>query len=212
MKNCYLDIETRPAGQHINPKELTPPANMSKQDTIDLWYQEKAPVIALEKYRNRALDSMEGEILCIGYAFEDEPQCVYGSTEETVLRVFGDELKRAGGEWKEQLTFVGWNITAFDIPWIWRKAIKYGLKDLRNAFNRDRYKGNHIDLMLTWATDFKDYNKMDNVAKFLGLPGKTGDITGATVYDAYLEGRIDDIRDYCKNDVLTIREIYHKLF
>ncbi len=207
--NLFLDIETIPAGNPVVPFELSPPGNISKQETIDAWYKDKAPAIAAEKYRARALDSMAGEILCIGYAFEDEPaKCITGE-EQNSLKSFSDIIT---GGWKENPTFVGWNIAAFDIPWIWRLAIKYGLTDLRNAFNRDRYKGNYIDLMLTWATDFKDYTKMDDVAKFLGMPGKTGDLTGATIYDAYREGRMDDIVAYCNNDVETIRGIYRKIF
>ena len=211
--NIFIDLESIPAGDPIDPMTLTPPGNISKPETIAAWYKDKAIDIAVEKYRARALDSMAGEILCIGYAVEDcAPMCVIGGTEQEILSAFNEGLKAHQTAYGEPLTFIGWNIVAFDIPFIWRKAIKYGLIGLRNAFNRDRYKGNHLDLMLAWGADWKDFRKLDDVAQFLGLPGKLGGLTGATIYDAYLEGRMDEITAYCKNDVETVRAIYRKIF
>ncbi len=210
--NCYLDIETIPSGETIDLVTLQPPGNISKPETIAAWYKDKAPSIAEEKYRARALDSMAGEILCIGYAFNDGDPNVYIGYELSVISCFADKIKDQSQGWAQTITFVGWNIASFDIPFIWRKAIKYGLTELRNAFNRDRYRGNYIDLMNVWGSDFKDMRKMADVASFLGLLGKMGDITGATVYDAYKSGRIDDIAAYCKSDVETVREIYRKIY
>ena len=217
--NLFIDIETIPAGDPIVLRELEPPGNISKQDSIEAWYKEKAPAIAAKKYRERALDSMAGEILCIGYAIEEEPvECIVG-IENDILKKFSCIISKYAGEWDEPLTFIGWNVAKFDIPWIWRKAIKYELIGLRDVFNRDRYKGNYLDLMLTWATDYKDYTKMGDVAKFLGLSDKFGNlrdkfshITGAMIYDAYIEGRMDEIVEYCKNDVEIVREIYRRIF
>uniref|UniRef100_A0A6M3IU37 Putative DNA polymerase n=1 Tax=viral metagenome TaxID=1070528 RepID=A0A6M3IU37_9ZZZZ len=209
--NIFLDIETIPFGDLVDPMTMTPPGNISKPETIAAWYKDKAIDIAAEKYRARALDSMQGNILCIGYAIGDEPSEIitteYLDSERDALSVFRDVVNGI-----EPITFIGWNIVAFDIPFIWRKAIKYGLIGLRNAFNRDRYKGNHLDLMLAWGADWKDFRKLDDVAQFLGLPGKLGGLTGATIYDAYLEGRMDEITAYCKNDVETVRAIYRKIF
>ena len=45
------------------------------------------------------------------------------------------------------------------------------------------------------------------IAVLLGFPGKLG-MSGAHVWDAYLEGRIGDIRDYCETDVLNTWLVY----
>ena len=214
--NIFIDLESIPAGDPIDPMTLMPPGNISKPETIAAWYKDKAIDIAAEKYRARALDSMQGKILCIGWAVDDSPgHCFWpldGTSELSVLRAFDAKITDIKREFNEPITFIGWNIVAFDIPFIWRKAIKYGLTGLRNAFNRDRYKGNHLDLMLAWGADWKDFRKLDDVAQFLGLPGKLGGLTGATIYDAYLEGRMDEITAYCSNDVETVRAIYRKIF
>ena len=44
-------------------------------------------------------------------------------------------------------------------------------------------------------------------ATLLGLPGKLG-MSGDKVWDAYLEGHIDVIRNYCETDVLNTFLIY----
>jgi predicted PolB exonuclease-like 3'-5' exonuclease len=41
----------------------------------------------------------------------------------------------------------------------------------------------------------------------LGLPGKLG-MSGDKVWDAYLDGQIDAIRNYCETDVLNTFLIY----
>jgi DNA polymerase elongation subunit (family B) len=210
--NIFIDVETIPVGDPVDPMTLTPPGNISKQETIDTWYRDKAPAIAQEKFLGRALDSMAGEILCIGYAVNDDPPCCLWSNEEEVLRAFEIKIGEIQGQWREPIKFIGWNINSFDIPWIWRKAIKYGLTTLRGSINRDRNRGNSLDLMLTWATDYKNYTKLDDVAKFLGLSGKVGDMDGSKVYDAYLEGRLDDIAAYCRQDIEIVRGVYRKIF
>jgi hypothetical protein len=43
---------------------------------------------------------------------------------------------------------------------------------------------------------------LDELAKLMGLPGKLG-MDGSAVWGAYLDGKIDDIRDYCETDVVN---------
>ncbi len=43
---------------------------------------------------------------------------------------------------------------------------------------------------------------LDQIAKLAGLPGKLG-MDGSKVWDAYREGRLQEIRDYCETDVVN---------
>lgn len=208
----FIDCETIPAGPPIDPSTLKPPGQMKKAETIAEWYKSEAPALAEEAWKKGALDSMRGEILCIGWACEYEGWVINGSDEEATLQQFSAILDGIMGQYKQIPTFVGWNINAFDIPWLWRKAIKYDIKPLRQAFNRDRYKGNSIDLMNVWASDFKDYRKMSDVAAFLGIEDRSNGIDGSQVYDLYKEGRIEEIKTYCMGDVETVRDIYERIY
>jgi predicted PolB exonuclease-like 3'-5' exonuclease len=48
---------------------------------------------------------------------------------------------------------------------------------------------------------------LEGAAMLLGLPGKLG-MSGAKVWDAYLDGQIGTIRNYCETDVLNTYLIY----
>jgi predicted PolB exonuclease-like 3'-5' exonuclease len=205
----FLDIETLPDGPPIHPMDLKHPGQMKKAETIAEWYKNEAPAMVEEEWKKGALDSMRGRILCIGCVCDSEQEgfVICAEDEESTLRQFSAAMTGV-----LSLRFVGWNCNAFDIPWLWRKAIKYDIKPLRQAFNRDRFKGNSIDLMQVWASDFKDYRKQSDVAKFLGIEDRSNGIDGSQVYDLYKEGRIEEIKTYCMGDVLTVRDIYNRIY
>jgi predicted PolB exonuclease-like 3'-5' exonuclease len=116
------------------------------------------------------------------------------------------------GHYKQMPTWVGWNINSFDLVWLWRKAVKFNLKTLKIAINRDKYKVNSIDLMTVWAGDYRDYRKQSDVAKFLGLPDLSNGIDGSKVYDMICDGKIEEVKNYCLGDVLTSKAIYEKIY
>jgi hypothetical protein len=209
----FVDIETVCAGDPIDPLTLIPPAQMKKPDTIAKWYEEEAPALAKELYRKRALDSMQGEIWCVGYASAGwDDWVIHNGNELDTLTAFDHTLKVMIGKYKQMPTWVGWNIKSFDLAWLWRKAIKYDLKTLKLAINRDRYKGNSIDLMEVWAADFREYRKQSDVAKFLGLPDLSNGIDGSKVYDLICDGKYEEVKNYCLGDVLTSKAIYEKIY
>jgi predicted PolB exonuclease-like 3'-5' exonuclease len=48
---------------------------------------------------------------------------------------------------------------------------------------------------------------LEDVAMLLGLPGKLG-MSGDKVWDAYLDGQIEGIRNYCETDVVNTYLVY----
>jgi predicted PolB exonuclease-like 3'-5' exonuclease len=71
-----------------------------------------------------------------------------------------------------------------------------------------RFHWRHVDLMDV-LSGFQGRGRvaLDRMAQLLGLPGKLG-MSGEGVWEAYLEGRIEDIRNYCETDVLNTYLIY----
>jgi len=204
----YIDIETIPSGDKIDPNTMPHPTKMSVEKTIEAWRKEKAPQEAEEQYRKRALKSMEGEIICIGYAFEnDEVKTIVrqGETEEHIFLFFDALFKPVKApEW------VGHNILTFDMQWIWRKAVKYGCRWLVNHIQLNRYKGNIHDTMRIWGgADYQDYTSLDNLAKWLGVGEQVG--SGSETYELYLAGKTDEIAEHCKTDVELVRRVYQRI-
>ncbi len=109
-------------------------------------------------------------------------------------------------------TWVTFNGRTFDLPVMEHAAFRYGLSvprwfnlnDRSYEQNRNRYNlKSHIDLqeILTnyGSTWFR--GGLNLAASLLGKPGKM-DVQGDMVYDLYLQGKIDQINEYCRCDVL----------
>ncbi len=117
-----------------------------------------------------------------------------------------------GWEAYERPTWVTFNGRAFDIPLMEQAAFRYGVSvpqwfnlfDRTYEQNRNRYNlHSHIDLheILTnfGSTWFR--GGLNLAANLLGKPGKM-DIQGDMVQDMYDSGRILEISEYCRCDVL----------
>jgi predicted PolB exonuclease-like 3'-5' exonuclease len=48
---------------------------------------------------------------------------------------------------------------------------------------------------------------LDDLAKLMGLPGKLG-MDGAQVWEAFQQGRLQEIRNYCETDVVNTYLVY----
>ena len=109
-------------------------------------------------------------------------------------------------------TLVSFNGRTFDLPLLELAAFHYGVSVPRwfnfaaRAFehNRNRYNlQSHLDL-LDLLTNFgasRFTGGLNLAANLLGKPGKM-QIEGHMVQDLYDEGRLQEINDYCRCDVL----------
>jgi predicted PolB exonuclease-like 3'-5' exonuclease len=115
---------------------------------------------------------------------------------------------------------VSWNGSGFDLPVLHYRAMLHGIAaprywetgDEDNNFRWNnylsRYHWRHTDLMDVIAGyQPRAFAPLDEMATMLGFPGKLG-MSGAYVWERYLEGGIIDIRNYCETDVLNTYLIY----
>jgi predicted PolB exonuclease-like 3'-5' exonuclease len=117
-----------------------------------------------------------------------------------------------GWQFYEQPTWVTFNGRGFDIPLLEQAAYRYGipvpqwfnLGDRAYDQKRNRYNlQSHIDLheVLTNFGSTWYRGGLNLAAGLLGKPGKM-EIQGDMVYDYYRQGRIQEISEYCRCDVL----------
>ena len=136
------------------------------------------------------------------------------SGEAELVRRFFDGIDR------NTPTLVSWNGAGFDLPVLNYRALRHGIQahrywetgDEDQAFRWNnyisRFHWRHIDLMDVIAGyQGRGRVRLDTMAHLLGLPGKLG-MTGEGVWEAYLEGRTADIRNYCETDVINTYLIY----
>ena len=129
--------------------------------------------------------------------------------EQELLQRFFDGIDRFTP------TLVSWNGSGFDLPVIHYRSLLHGVAAPRywdtGGSDRDfkwnnyisRYHERHTDLMdVLSGYQPRASAKLDEIATMLGFPGKMG-MSGAHVWDSYLAGDIDGIRNYCETDVLN---------
>lgn len=115
---------------------------------------------------------------------------------------------------------VSWNGGGFDLPVLHYRGLIHGVTAARywdmGEDDRDfkwnnyisRYHTRHLDLMDLLAMYQPRANApLDQLVKLMGLPGKLG-MDGGAVWGAWLDGKIDAIRDYCETDVVNTYLVY----
>ncbi|MGD8843088.1 MAG: 3'-5' exonuclease [Gammaproteobacteria bacterium] len=135
------------------------------------------------------------------------------SEEDLVLRFYD-------GIDKFTPTLVSWNGGGFDLPVLHYRALLHGVQARRywdtGGDDRDfkwnnylsRYHERHTDLMDVLAGyQMRANARLDEIATMLGFPGKMG-MSGAKVWDSWLAGDIEGIRNYCETDVLNTYLVY----
>lgn len=229
MNYLYLDIETIPAQSEEVRKRIaetvTPPARMSKPETIAAWEKNDKPAAVKEAIAKTALDGTYGHICCIGFALNDEsPNCRYLSDnyspelEASILRDFFAECdsytNKTPPPFPMDLPFsacvVGHNVIGFDIRFIWQRAIVLGVR-VPSWFPRDPkpWGTEAFDTMTAFAGQ-RGTISMDRLCQALGIEGKT-DIDGSMVGQLWEERRHDEIAAYCRDDVIRTRNIHRRM-
>lgn len=82
----------------------------------------------------------------------------------------------------------------------WATAISPDSRDFKWNNYLSRYHMRHCDLMDVLAMYNGRANApLDQMAKLCGFPGKMG-MDGSKVWDAFQQGQLQEIRDYCETD------------
>lgn len=131
------------------------------------------------------------------------------SDEAELVRRFFEGIERYGP------TLVTWNGGGFDLPVLHYRSLLHkvsaprywdtGDDDRSFRYNNylSRFHWRHVDLMDVLAGfQMRANAPLDEIATLLGFPGKMG-MDGARVWDTWLAGDIQGIRDYCETDVLN---------
>jgi predicted PolB exonuclease-like 3'-5' exonuclease len=115
---------------------------------------------------------------------------------------------------------VSWNGGGFDLPVLHYRGLIHGVnaarywemgdddRDFRYNNYISRYHTRHLDLMdLLALYQPRASAPLDQLAKLMGAPGKLG-MDGSAVWQAWQDGRIDEVRDYCETDVVNTYLVY----
>ena len=136
------------------------------------------------------------------------------STEAEIIQRFFDEID----QYTPQI--ISWNGSGFDLPILHYRGLIHGINagrywdlgedDKEFKWNNyiSRYHSRHTDLMDLLAMYQGRANApLDDMAQLCGFPGKLG-MDGSKVWDAYQNGEIEAIRNYCETDVVNTYLVY----
>jgi 3'-5' exonuclease len=120
-----------------------------------------------------------------------------------IVDQFWNGFVQLRNKYKDKVKLVTFNGRGFDMPLLELAAFRYGCKGGEHFQNRNRYGCTHLDLM-DWLSNFgalRMAGGLDVLVKLLGKPGKMS-VTGQEVYQLHLEGKAQEINDYCMFDTL----------
>lgn len=193
----------------------------SKDSMLALWAErfkdEATEAAAQAEWRKTSFDGSCGHICVIGLSIDDnEPISIYHddwhANEADVLREFFAIVdKTCAQNPNVRPTFIGHNVIAFDLRFIYHRAVVLGVKpSVHIPFNARPWGDSSVfDTMTAWAGAGNRIS-LDKLAKSLDAGGK-GDMNGSMVWDAVNEGRIAEVAAYCRDDVSMTREVYRRM-
>jgi predicted PolB exonuclease-like 3'-5' exonuclease len=182
-----------------------------------------SPQDAVQRYRNELMEKYESDF--IPYSFQIPISVVVGKVAEDFhledVVVLDDPQFRPhvitenfwrGWEKYRRPTLVSFNGRAFDLPLMELAAFRYGIsvpgwfQASGKSFDQPRSRYNtaaHIDLyeLLTNFGSTRLTGGLNLAANILGKPGKMN-VQGDMVQDMHDAGRLAEINDYCRCDVL----------
>lgn len=221
MSTLFFDLETipsqKPGALEAIRKTIKHPGNISKQDTIDKWYAENADAAAMEQYRKQSFDGLYGEIISIAWAIDDNPVNVVHvgerGNEKELLNSFFVQLESILDERGNRAVITKWSghyITGFDLRFLWQRCIVNGVRpSVKIPYDAKPWDAQVFDTKTAWTgtSQYSGAGSLDALSRAFGMEGK-GDIDGSKVYDYWLDGRIDEIAEYNKQDVEKCRALY----
>ncbi|MBC8409977.1 MAG: ribonuclease H-like domain-containing protein [Rhodobacteraceae bacterium] len=152
-----------------------------------------------------------GEIVCIGI----KKVLATGDFDATAL--IGDEADILNKWWKiiksHRGRFVHFNGLGFDVPWILKRSMLHKIVPTHREFldTRRFTKFPHFDVQMIMA-DWDRYAmaSLDQTCEFLNVPSpKEGEVKASEVAQAFKDGRIKEIAEYCLRDVDATHHVYN---
>ncbi len=150
-------------------------------------------------------DDQGFRVRCLGQA--DDP-------EQTLLAGFFKTIERYTPR------LISWNGNGFDLPVLHYRSLIHGVvaprywdtgeddRDFRYNNYLSRYHTRHLDLMDVLAKyNGRGNAPLDDLSKLCGFPGKLG-MDGSQVWEAWTQGRGNEVRAYCETDVVNTWLVY----
>ena len=170
-----------------------------------------------QKFKDKAaLSPLTGQVLAIGRWDISTPDSFVDYIQDDINPVSEKDLlenflSMADAVLSDGGSLIGHNIIAFDLPFLLRRGLKYGIrppKTITSALSQYR-PTNLIDLMREWAfyNRTESFVSLDTLATFFGTRRKNGKAAdfGKKFFGTPEEKH--EALEYCNNDVVMTRDV-----
>jgi predicted PolB exonuclease-like 3'-5' exonuclease len=132
-------------------------------------------------------------------------------TEKGLIEAFVNKI----GQLSPQM--VTFNGGGFDLPVLRYRAMIHEVfaPGMHNRAYFHRYTDDNVDLCDVLSSfSYGGKVKLDELSRIMRLPGKPGGMDGAQIEGYFNAGRVQEIADYCKSDVINTYRLWlrHELF
>jgi DNA polymerase elongation subunit (family B) len=215
-KILFLDIETVPLS----------PAYDQLNESMKKFWDRKARYIMKEGqnpadvYDRAGIYAEFGKVICISFGlfYEKNGQryarlkSLASENEKEILADFAELLQKFYEPGNTYLC--AHNGKEFDFPFMARRMLINGVKipEILNVSGFKPWETPFLDTLEFWKFgDYKHYTSLNLLAYLFGIPSPKADIDGSMVAKVYWEDHnLERISKYCKNDVLTIMQLFLK--
>ena len=205
----FIDIET----VH---QETLPPMDLLQWQFRDKEKDELATIQDAENafYKKGALFPEMGRIVCISLGMiEGDTINIKSLTgdEPTILKTLVKLIK------KRKFILVGFNIKAFDLPYIRKRAMVNDLEYFSTPQGNDSgikpwdMDSVVVDLMEHWKGANYANTSLELLCYALGISSPKVAIRGSEVSAYYYKHGVEDIAKYCERDVLATANVLRRL-
>jgi uncharacterized protein YprB with RNaseH-like and TPR domain len=167
-------------------------------------------------------------VLMVGIAVEDaDPVVIWNTTAQTWsadAEVSADEwiagetralrLLSSGLERYPDATIVAHNGVRFDYPFLKLRALKHAVYPLAKRLHQAKpWDVNVADTYAAISAPDRQRKgaSLDGVARYLGIDRTANPISGADVYQRFVDGDLQAIEAHCTDDIRVLREIDTRL-
>jgi len=227
MRTLYFDIETEPKtieeieriAPPFNPDDVKH-GNMSDPEKIAQKIESERMAYLGDIHKKAALSPIYGKVVAIGVRID---------SRTTILDCFKNPTK-CGPESAGLIDFwsmvrcaeqiVGFNTHHFDLPFLIKRSWELGVNVPDCIIVPEKYRGRRmfstmsVDLAEIWQLgDPLSRTKLDTIAKFLGIEGKTGDHGAhfAQLWTSNMPENRAKAVAYLEQDVALCEELHKRL-
>lgn len=232
-RKLQLDLDSKIDALAQEAANIQPPGNIKDPEKIAEAMDKKRAAIAaqveaakveasaaLEKaYRDTSLNGGHGQVaVCSLATGSRDPFALYernwkeAGAEKRVLLMINEALDDHCRHHRGQL-LIGHNVINFDRQFLRQRGIVNGIRMHRLISSEVKPWDKDVvfDTMTTWTGDPRKFITMNALCEVLGIAGKGDDIDGSKVWDFIAAGRIDEVADYCNDDVRRTYAMYRRL-